>query len=214
MKSKLRTVLSRLQSSRALRLELSVVLGLLIALAISSVSAAAEQRVLASKLIRFHVVAASDSEADQARKLLVRDRLLGYISQLELPDDRDGAAAVLTDRLDDLRECAAAALAEAGKPQPVTVTLTTERFPTREYDDFSLPAGAYLSMRVVIGDGAGHNWWCVLFPPLCTSNAALRVCAEDGYLTGGEYRLMTGDAPDVVYRFRLLELFNRLIDLF
>ena len=214
MKSCFRHFLSRLHRSRALRLELSAVLGLVAAVAVSSVAAAAEQRALASKLIRFHVVAASDSETDQAQKLLVRDRLLSAIAQMELSDDRDEAAAVLQCRLDDLRVCAETVLAEAGAPQPVTVTLARERFPTREYDHFSLPAGSYLSLRVVIGDGVGHNWWCVLFPPLCTSDAALRICAEDGYLTGGEYRLMTGNAPDVVYRFRLLELWNRLIDLF
>ena len=137
------------------------------------------QRDLAGGLVRLHVIANSDSRADQAAKLQMRDRVL----------------AVLSPALEALGD--------------VAVTLGTERYPTRDYDTFSLPAGEYLSLRVVMGAGQGRNWWCVVFPPLCTE--ALAEPAEDVFqaLPGDSAGLITRESGYVI-RFRLVEWWNDL----
>ena len=122
--------------------------------------------------------------------------------------DRAGAEAALTDDLRaGITATAEQTLAERGRPAPVAVTLSEEDYPTRDYGSFSLPAGRYLSLRVVIGVGAGQNWWCVLFPPLC---AAASVDGVPLGLSEAEYRLLTEGKKSV--RFKTLELFSRWFD--
>ncbi len=130
----------------------------------------ADRQRLSNNLIRLHVVAASDSQEDQAAKLLVRDAVLNELNgAMENCPDADTAKAYLTQRLPILQEAASAALDEAGINEPVAVSLTREKFSARQYDTFSLPAGVYDSLRITIGDGEGKNWWCVVFPSLCIS---------------------------------------------
>ena len=124
-----------------------------------------QQKTLSSRMIRLHVVAASDAPADQARKLAVRDALLPEIAALTAGcADAEAAAKALEAGLPALRKTAFWAL-DTG--EPVNATLTEEPFPRRQYDTFSLPAGSYRALRVTLGAGAGHNWWCVAFPALC-----------------------------------------------
>ena len=91
----------------------------------------------------------------------------------------------------------------------VQMLFTEETYPTRSYDGFTLPAGSYLSLRVVLGDGAGQNWWCVLFPSVCGQFAAAdtRTAYIEAGFTPEQYRLIT-HAKDGTYqiRFRLLEI--------
>ena len=126
-----------------------------------------QQRQLAEKLVRLHVVANSDSPSDQAIKLRVRDAVLAAAEPvLGSADDPEQALAAELPAL----ECAAAEMLRAlGREESVSVTLQNERFPTRDYETFSLPAGIYRTLRVTIGAGEGHNWWCVVFPTLCTA---------------------------------------------
>lgn len=128
----------------------------------------ADRQTLSEDLIRLHVVGASDSQEDQQIKLQVRDALIGYLQQhMPEPEDVEAAKEALTGMLSQLEETANAALSEAGVTDRAKVTLTKEKFPTRHYDTFSLPAGVYESLRVTIGEGQGKNWWCVVFPSLC-----------------------------------------------
>lgn len=156
------------------------------------------------RVLRLHVLAASDSERDQAVKLLVRDRVLETVSPL-LTDvhDRDTAAAIVTANIPALQESAQETLEAMGCTEQVVVTLTEENYPTRAYEGCTLPAGRYLSLRVIIGEGAGKNWWCVLFPSVCGRFAT---ATEDGYLQAGltpaQYRLITHtEEPEVQYGF-------------
>ena len=126
----------------------------------------AGQRQLAAKLIRLHVVANSDSDEDQAVKLRVRDAVLQAAQPYVTGPDAEGA---LAENLGALERAAAKALRSQGREDAVSVTLQNEAFPTRAYETFSLPAGVYRTLRVTIGAGAGHNWWCVVFPTLCTA---------------------------------------------
>ncbi|MBQ4551054.1 MAG: stage II sporulation protein R [Oscillospiraceae bacterium] len=123
---------------------------------------------LREELLRLHVVGASDSEEDQAVKLQVRDAVLASLEE-GLRDMTDPKAAYdyVARMLPQVERAANRALAAAGFSDTVEVSLTEEAFPTREYDTFSLPAGVYKALRVVIGEGEGKNWWCVVFPQLC-----------------------------------------------
>ena len=123
---------------------------------------------LREELLRLHVVGASDSEEDQAVKLQVRDAVLASLEE-GLADMTDPKAAYdyVARMLPQVERAANRALAAAGFSETVEVSLTEEAFPTRAYDTFSLPAGVYKALRVVIGEGEGKNWWCVVFPQLC-----------------------------------------------
>ena len=166
---------------------------------------------LADKVVRLHVLANSDSEEDQALKLRVRDRVLERATELlEQSADRQEAEALLRGNLLELENLAAEEIAAAGYDYPVTAELTDTTFPTREYDGFTLPAGEYLTLRIVIGEGAGQNWWCVVFPPLCTTASAdVPASALAAGLTQEDVNLIT-EEPGYVLKFKTVELWERL----
>ena len=127
-----------------------------------------DSRELREGLLRLHVVGASDSAEDQEVKLLVRDAVLDSLEAgLQDLTDVDAAVDYVSRMLPKVEAAANRCLAAAGFSDTVAVSLTEEPFPTRDYDNFSLPAGVYRALRVVIGEGAGRNWWCVVFPQLC-----------------------------------------------
>lgn len=170
-------------------------------------TAAAEKRSdeLAESLIRLHVVANSDTDGDQALKLRVRDSVLAAMAGVITPGmDQAEAARAISDSMPAIQ----AAAVEAAEGQHIAVTLTQEYYPTREYDSFSLPAGEYMSLRVLIGEAAGRNWWCVVFPPLCTE-----LCIEEADAVWGlsdeDMALITGDGGYVI-RFRIIEWWEEL----
>ena len=169
----------------------------------------AGQRQLAAKLIRLHVVANSDSDEDQAVKLRVRDAVLQAAQPYVTGPDAEGA---LAENLGALERAAAKALRSLGREDAVSVTLQNEAFPTRAYETFSLPAGVYRTLRVTIGAGAGHNWWCVVFPTLCTAASLdeLETAAAAGGFSEGEVKLITGVEDGYVLKFRILELLEAL----
>ena len=150
-------------------------------------------------------------EADQALKLRVRDRVLERATELlEQSADRQEAEALLRGNLLELENLAAEEIAAAGYDYPVTAELTDTTFPTREYDGFTLPAGEYLALRIVIGEGAGQNWWCVVFPPLCTTASAdVPASALAAGLTQEDVNLIT-EEPGYVLKFKTVELWERL----
>lgn len=135
----------------------------------------------------------------------MRDSVLACLEpELDGAADVNSARDIISENLDGIRSAAE----EAAEGRPVTVTLSREFYPTRDYGSFSLPAGSYESLRVVLGEGEGHNWWCVVFPPLCLSAAE----AEDALETLGQdsAMLLTGDSDGIVFKFRLLELWGEL----
>ncbi len=127
-----------------------------------------DRQQLNENLIRFHVVANSDSEADQSIKLQVRDAVLKSIQKdLKAIRDIDLAKQYLTENLPKIQSIANTTLSNLGLEQQAVVSFCKEAFDVRHYDTFSLPAGVYDSLRIVIGEGKGRNWWCVAFPVLC-----------------------------------------------
>lgn len=127
-----------------------------------------DRQKLRRELIRLHVVAASDSAEDQALKLRVRDAVVDSLSrELANVTDINQAKAYLQGQLPRIQNLAQDVLDAAGCADSVHVSLELEEFTKRIYDTFTLPAGLYDALRIVIGEGKGHNWWCVVFPSLC-----------------------------------------------
>ena len=172
----------------------------------------AEEEALYDSVIRLHVLANSDSDTDQALKLKVRDSILSAAADaVEGCKDFDSALSSLGAALDELRAAAEKTVRSEGYDYPVEVTLTTESYPTREYRGVSLPAGEYTSLRVLIGEAGGHNWWCVAFPTLClpaTSEGFQEVSAEAG-LSGTLEKTLAGEEGYEI-RFFLLDQLGKL----
>lgn len=184
--------------------ETALLLALSAAMLCSSWASAASGRV-SDQLVRLHVIASSDSEYDQAVKLRVRDAVLEYLEpRLSEAPDSLRAGEIISSGLEGIR----AAALSASEGQAVSVELGEEYYPTREYDTFSLPAGKYTSLRVTLGGGEGHNWWCVVFPPLCLTASD----AEDAFaaLDGDTRAVISEDGAGVQFKFRLLELWGEL----
>ncbi len=166
-------------------------------------------------VIRLHVLANSDSEEDQALKLQVRDAILSVTAPL-LSDctDRDSAKILLEENRDELQAVAEEVIAQAGRSDPVSIQFGEESYPERTYDSLCFPSGTYLSLRVCIGDAAGKNWWCCLFPPLCLGTSTVPVeKAEESFISVGlspsQYKIITEtDKPVYKVRFKILELFR------
>ena len=194
------------------RWELALLLGVAFA-ALAGVWLDRSQAALADQVIRLHVLANSDSEADQALKLKVRDKVLGVAADYFVPGATlEETRATLTDHLADIAAAGAQQVAEEGYQYPVTVSLEDNYwFPTTQYTDFALPAGEYTALRVVIGEGAGQNWWCVLFPPLClgsVSETAAQTALSDGF-TPDQVSLITGEDEGYVVKFKAIELWEQ-----
>ena len=170
------------------------------------------QQAVSDKVVRLHVLANSDSEEDQALKLRVRDRVMERTAQwLQSSTDRAEAEGLLRGGLLELEAIAAQEIAEAGYDYPVTAQVTRTDFPTKAYEGFSLPAGEYLALRIVIGEGAGQNWWCVVFPPLCTAAAAdVPVSAMEAGLSQEEVRLITEENTGYVLKFKVIEFWENI----
>lgn len=169
---------------------------------------------LYDNVLRLHVLANSDSEADQTLKLKVRDAILekGH-GLLDGAKSREEAAAILQAELPAFEAVAKKTVAEAGYSYSVRLVLDEEDYPTRTYGAICFPSGEYLSLRVIIGEGEGQNWWCVLYPPLCLSAATAERSEEEAFvavgLTGDQYRVITEtNSPTYRVRFKLLEVFE------
>lgn len=197
---------------RLRRWELALLLGLAAALLLG-LWLEREQSDLADSVLRLHVLANSDSEADQALKLKVRDRVLAEAEAI-LPEDTtlEEAKQVLAENLPRLAAAGAEVVAREGYDYPVSAGLEETWFPTKEYEDFSLPAGRYQALRIVIGEGEGQNWWCVVFPPLClgsVSESTQKIALESG-LSEQQVSLLTGESEGYVVKFKALELWEQI----
>lgn len=200
--------------SRKLRLwEAALMLALGLTLLAGGFSSACRSA-LADRVLRLHVIANSDSPSDQALKLEVRDAVLEEATPLLAgTDSRSAAEEALTPHLEELAQAGQAVLSAAGCDDRVTVSLADAWFPTKVYDGFSMPAGTYRALRVVIGEGRGQNWWCVVFPPLCLASVTEEVseAAALGGLSDDQVALITGQDGGYVLKFKLIEWWEELL---
>ncbi len=171
-----------------------------------------QRQALGEKMIRLHVIANSDSQQDQTLKLEVRDAVLAKATSiLESAPDRAVAAQMLRAELPDMERQAEAVLQAEGCNFSVKAQLEETEFPLRQYEGFALPAGNYLALRILIGEAQGQNWWCVVFPPLCTAAATdmERVAIAAG-MGEEDVSLLQGEETGYVLKFRSLELWESL----
>ena len=197
-----------------MKLLLNFSISVLLATMLLSVLPVRGEEKIYDEVIRLHVIAASDSEEDQRLKLCVRDTVLSVIEDaVGETDSYEESYKIIEGMMDELAAAAEERLREEGSSDTVRVQFTPESYPVREYDGYTLPAGKYQSLRIVIGEGDGHNWWCVLFPSVCRSKA--EVVKED-YLAAGfsssQYEMIKGDS-DAKYkvRFKILEILSGVI---
>ena len=187
--------------------EISLMLALCVTLCLGT-WAQARQESISGSLVRLHVLAVSDDSNEQRIKLNVRDSVLSYISpKLEDAESPDEAKRIISSELDGIKSAAET----AAEGRPVKVTLTQEYDPTRDYGSFSLPAGRYESLRVILGEGEGHNWWCVVFPPLCLTAAESDSAVES---LDGETRGIVTEGDGYRCKFRIVELWGEVCDFF
>lgn len=138
------------------------------------------QEGIAGKIIRFHVLANSDSEADQALKLKVRDGVIRYLEDsVDKAQSVEDARGMILEQLDVVAARAEEVIAENGYAYPVEAGLRKLYFPVKSYGDVTLPEGIYEALQVRIGEAAGHNWWCVIYPGLCFVEDSYEVVADE-----------------------------------
>ncbi len=172
---------------------------------------------IAQKVIRFHVLANSDTQTDQELKLKVRDAIGSYMQpRLSGIFDIDKSRRVIQKNLPQITETAKKVIAREGYTYDVKASLKVTDFPQKTYGDYTFPEGRYEALEVVIGNGRGHNWWCVMYPNLCFYNSVYEVVDEEAEkslqrtLTPEEYKsLMEG--KDYKVRFALLERIQELL---
>ena len=195
-------------------LEISLALGLCVSLIVGAL-ALDTQRDISCKLIRLHIIANSDSRDDQALKLAVRDEVLKKVEKLtESCKNTEDAERVVSENLENLQECADAVIAKNGFEYTARAEISDVYFPTKIYGNFSLPAGKYKALRIHLGEGRGKNWWCVLFPPVCVSAAEAEAEFSKNGFTDDELSLVTSDAPQYKFKFKILEIIEAAAEKF
>ncbi len=195
-------------TNRQKRLDVALIIGLVVSLLTMGITGFAQDcGAVRQDVLRLHVIPNSDSLDDQDLKLAVRDRILQETGELfQDADSKEQAQALSQGALDRIQQAANDEIQSRGYPYQARVELVNMYFETREYENFTMPAGYYDAVRVTIGAGRGHNWWCVLFPPLCVPAAA-----EDPEkaFTGQEQEVVT-QSPQFEPRFKIVEWFQEL----
>lgn len=179
------------------------------------------QQSIAHKIIRFHVIANSDTKEDQDLKIKIKDRIIEYLQpKLVNCKNIEESRRILMQNNDSVKKIALSIINKEGYNYKVTTSLSKENFPVKTYGNITLPQGEYNAYRVIIGNGNGHNWWCVMFPPLCfiditkgevsydkTETQMRRVLSEE------EYKAIDNriEKP-VVLKFKILEEIKKIKD--
>ena len=157
-----------------------------------------------------HVIANSDCSADQQLKLMVRDAVLERGAQLfDGTVTADEARRKIEPHKVELEAAAREVIERAGYDYPVSVNVVNEYFATRCYGSLTMPAGRYTAVKVVIGEGAGRNWWCVMFPPLCLPAAQDRGGNLDAFFDDGELKVVESSGR-YEPRFKIVEIIEKL----
>ena len=161
--------------------------------------------------LRLHILANSDSAEDQALKLRIRDKLLlTYGEKLRDGASIDEAKLTVTGLLSFIENDVETWIREMGYDYEVKAMLGEEWYDTRDYGDFSLPAGYYSSLRIIIGNGSGQNWWCVMYPPMCMELACESAPADDGVIDYSREEIALIQSGKYQVKFKILEDLSRM----
>lgn len=161
---------------------------------------------ISTKVFRLHILANSDAQYDQDLKLLIRDAVLDETESLfKGCSSVNDAVKACKNNISYFQDIAQEVINAQGYNYSALAYVTKEYFDTREYDGFTLPAGIYDSLKIIIGEGKGHNWWCVMFPAVCISG-----CTDEfsGYLSDDELNMIKSD--DYIIRFKAVELYEKI----
>ena len=189
----------------------SVVFSAVIILLFQSMTLYADCYAIRKNTLRLHIIASSDGRKDQQLKLELRDHILDYTSAyFTSAISKQDAENRVSMHISEITCLSQKFLAHKGYNKNVTVQLKNMYFGTRVYDSFTLPAGYYDALRITIGEGKGHNWWCVMFPQLCVPAASKR--NEDIY-TSTQQELVNGGVK-YEYKFKIAEFFENVFDFF
>ncbi len=191
----------------------SVIIGAFILAVIGGLRAEiSEDMEIYDKTLRLHIPANSDSAEDQGLKLKVRDAVIEVMREpLSDCKTKEAATEVARRMMPVIKATADKVIAENGKSYKAEVTVTEEYYPKKEYEGITLPAGTYTSLKIELGEAEGKNWWCVLFPQVCTGTAeAKTVLAEVGF-TANQIRLLTEqESGEYTVKFKIVEIIERL----
>jgi stage II sporulation protein R len=185
---------------------------------VDAVSQTDMQEDIASEIIRFHVIANSDIEEDQALKLKVKTALIDALAPtLNQVNSVDEARDILNANLPQMEDLANQVIKDNGFSYTANASMEQGYFPLKVYGDLSLPPGKYEAVRIEIGSAKGQNWWCIMFPPLCFVDATYSVVPEDSkeqlkqVLTEEEYDAVFAEGkPDIKVKFKLISILKSL----
>lgn len=174
------------------------------------------QQEIAGKIIRFHVRANSDSDADQSLKLKVKDEVVAYLTNaMKESHSKTDSITYIENHLDDITAIADATIKKEGYNYKATAYMTNEFFPTKAYGDVTVPCGNYDAFRIDIGSSGGQNWWCVLYPPLCFVEGSYGVATDESkmllrnVLDEDEFNYISGaSSDDISFKLKIFELLN------
>lgn len=193
--------------SKKIKISLSV--GIIVAVVFSICSFAKTSEEIRSDVLRLHVIANSDTSVDQNLKLRLRDFILQEGKDIFNGSvNVENAVEKIEPKLPELEKSAKNFVKQSGFNYDVKITLSNEYFTTRTYETVTLPAGRYLALRVVIGSGEGHNWWCVMFPPMCVPAADKRDEIENVF-SEREIKLVESK-PKYEPRFKVVEIYEQI----
>ncbi|NLL72443.1 MAG: stage II sporulation protein R [Clostridiales bacterium] len=177
------------------------------------------QKAIAKDIIRFHVIANSDTDEDQELKYQVKDALVKSLSPyLKDAKDKDEAREIIIDNMSFIKEVAEQTIYDKGYTYPVSVSLSPTYFPMKVYGEFAFPPGNYEALQVHIGNAKGKNWWCVMFPPLCFVDESYSIIDEEGeeklefLLTEEEFQSLKCKDTPIKVRFKLIDIFKKFFD--
>ena len=188
-------------------IEFSVIFGMLISILVCFSGLATESEAISNQVLRLHILANSDSEEDQQLKLKVRDAILEEYNFYQM-SSLEEAERYVADNLEAITQTAQQVVCSEGYDYPVKAEIVNMFFDTRRYEDFTMPAGRYDALRITIGNAEGHNWWCVLYPPLCVPAAEPKQELEEN-LTEEQCEFV-GDSPKYDVRFAFVEVWENL----
>jgi len=173
------------------------------------------QKSIAKKVVRLHIIPNSNSTFDQNLKLQVRDKIVEYLSpKLRNSKSIEESKIIIANNIENIKELSKQITSQYSD-YDINVSLGQSKFPTKNYNNYSFPAGTYDALKIIIGEGSGNNWWCVMFPPLCFTNSSVGAFSKESQaileksLSKEELNtIKNANQPNVQIKFKFLEWWN------